>query len=163
MTIARTIRRLLLASFLLAAAFAWAQKDFPSGWGAPTPEQLGLKVRADFDGDGKPDTAQVLTDVNKRAVAVMAYTTSNRRWSKLDSDTVKQAPKWRVRLVEPGSYTLTCAADDKHCAPGPAKLEYPGVAIVVEGQPDEVFFWVSQDRKFQHGLLSSPPPDNHTE
>lgn len=139
---------------VLMAAIAWAQKDFPSGWHAATLEQLNLRVKADLDGDGKPDLAQVLTDVNKRAVAVMAYTTSNRRWAKLDSDSVKEAPKWHVRAVDPGSYTLTCAADDKHCAAGPVELKHAGVAIIVAGQPDELFYWNAAKRNFQHGLLA---------
>lgn len=149
-----TTFRLLATAALLIPALAWAQKDFPSGWGAPAPEQLRLKVQADFDGDGKPDSAQVLTDVNNRAVAAMAYTTSNQRWAKLDSDAIKELPRWHVRVLDPGSYTLTCAADDKHCTAGPVELKHPGVAIVVDGQPDEVFYWDAANRRFQHGLLS---------
>lgn len=150
----KSIVRTMTVLILLLAAAAWAQKDFPSGWGAATPEQLGIKVTADFDGDGKPDTAQVLTDVNKRAVSVMAYTSSNQRWNKLDSDAVKEAPKWRVKAMEPGSYTITCDKDDRHCTPGTYKTEQAVIAISVEGNPDELFWWDAANKKFQHGLLS---------
>lgn len=147
-------RLLVIAAVAVFSSVVWAQKNFPSGWHPATLEQLNLRIKADLDGDGKLDVAQVLTDVNKRAVAVMAYTSSNQRWAKLDSDSVKQAPKWHVRAVEPGSYPLTCAADDKHCAAGPVDLKHAGVAIVVEGQPDQLFYWDAAGRKFQHGLLA---------
>jgi hypothetical protein len=150
----RTIRLFAIAAVMLAAALAWAQKDFPSGWGEPTWNQLKLKVQADFDGDGRPDTAQVLTDINNRAVAVMAYTSSNQRWAKLDSDAISELPHWHVGAIDPGSYTLTCAPDDKHCIAGPVKLDHPAITIVVDGKPDEVFYWDATMRRFEHGLLS---------
>ncbi|HYX70380.1 MAG TPA: hypothetical protein VE825_14690 [Terriglobales bacterium] len=147
-------------TLMLVALPALGQKDLPYGWHQPTKTELGkrgkqgLSLRADFDGDGKPDTAVILADDRGRAVGVFAFATSTSRWFKLDSDPVAELQHWSITLAQPGSYETTCAPDEADCKPGTVKLERPGIQSL-EGGKATLFYWDADAKAFKHAALAT--------
>ncbi len=156
MRIRYAILTLILA---LAALPALAQKDLPYGWHQPTKAELGkrgnkgLSLRADFDGDGKPDTAVILADDRGRAVGVLAFMTSTSRWFKLDSEAVAELRHWSIALARPGTYETECPPDEAGCKPGTVKLERPGIQSLLGGKAT-LFYWDAEAKAFKHAALA---------
>jgi len=155
------IRPVIIAlTLVLAALPALAQQDLPYGWHRPTKAELGkrgnkgLSLRADFDGDGKPDTAMLLADDRGRAVGVFAFMTSTSRWAKLDSEAVAELQHWSIVLGPPGTYETTCAPEDAACKPGTLKLERPAIQSLLGGQAT-LFYWDGDAKAFKHAALAA--------
>lgn len=143
----------------LAALPALAQKDFPYGWHQPTKAELGkrgnkgLSLRADFDGDGKPDNAVILADDRGRAVGVFAFMSSTSRWAKLDSEAVAELQHWSIVLARPGTYETECPPEDAECKPGTVRLERPGIQSLLGGKAT-LFYWDADAKAFKHAALA---------
>lgn len=156
MRIRYTIVMLILT---VAALPALAQKDLPYGWHKPGKAELGkrgskgLSLRADFDGDGKPDTAVVLADDRGRAVGVFAFMTSTSRWVKLDSEAVPELQHWNIVLAQPGTFETTCPPDDAACKPGTVKVEWPAIQSLLGGKAT-LFYWDAEGKAFKHAALA---------
>lgn len=157
--------RIFISILVLASAAAWAQQDMPSGWHKPTAQELGargdkgLTVQADLDGDGKPDTAYILTDDRGRAVGVLAFMGSTSRWAKGDSASVSELPKWSIVELPAGEYKTACdrGTDEYQCSTGigdSIKLEHPGVELTVKDGPTVAFFWDKQNELLEHALIT---------
>ncbi len=161
-----TRTRMTIGVVLLLALAAWAQKDFPSGWHKPTAQELGargdkdLVVKADFDGDGKPDTAYILTDDRERTVGVLAFLSSTSRWAKGDGEKIAELQKWAITELPAGEYKTACdqKTEDYECSTGVGdaiKLEHPAVKLTVKGGPTVVFSWDAASEGLKHALIAS--------
>ena len=158
--IEKLARVLAVAGMLLVALPVLAQKDLPYGWHKPRAFELGtrtrvaLEVHADFDGDGREDTAVILADDRGRAVGVFAFPSSTSRWVKLDSEAVAELRGWQIQLAKPGNYETTCPEDDAACKPGTLTLEHPGIDSFQKGKPHTLFYWDAEGKAFKHVALS---------
>jgi len=154
--------RIAIVTLTLAlnALPALAQQDLPYGWHQPTKAELGkrgnkgLSLRADFDGDGKPDTAMLLADDRGRAVGVFAFMTSTSRWAKLDSEAVAELQRWSIALAQPGTYETECAPEDAGCKPGTLKLERSAIQSLLGGKAT-LFYWDADTKAFKHAALAA--------
>ncbi len=158
-------RALTLSTVLLLALAAFAQKDLPSGWHKPTAQELGsrgdkdLSFQADFDGDGKPDTAYILADDRGRAAGVLAFMSSISRWTKGDSYKVAELQKWSLTELAPGEYKTACDKKTElyDCSKDigdSIKLEHPGIQLTVKDGPTVAFFWDAQNEVLKRALLA---------
>ena len=155
--------KVIFAAVLLLIIPAWAQKDVPYGWHPVRQAELApgadkdVLVHADFDGDGSPDTAQILADDAGRAMGIFAYLTSTSRWMKLDSDRPNEFKAERVAVVPAGSYQIACGnnASGADCAGGASDqlvLKLPGIELFSPAQR-RLFYWDAATKSFKDAVL----------
>jgi hypothetical protein len=166
------VRLLLLAQFGLVSvtivAFrpALAQDTLPSGWRKATlAEATGdwrkksstrfLVVKADFDGDGKQDTAELLVDLPGKRFGLFVKLAAAPDWQPLDSGQgdVKDLANIGIDGVKPGKYKTACGKGygDYACSHGePELLELPRPAVdfFYSESSDFIFYWNARANKF---------------
>jgi hypothetical protein len=151
---------LTIAAALLLTLPAWAQKDVPYGWHRLKPSEVAgraqneLVVHGDFDGDGKPDIAEILADDNGRSMGLFAYPSSTSRWMKLDSSKVENFNPRRIAVAKSGAYDTTCGntPDENGCKNGePAKLNlaHPAIDLSAPAGFHVYFYWDAATAAFK--------------
>jgi hypothetical protein len=123
----RALRCILIAVLFSAAA---VPQDLPQGWRRPTTSEVSDKwrakaptrfvtVKADFDGDGKADTAELLVNPSRHRFAVFVKLGSNETWQRIgDEIEVKWLGEMGINIAKPGKYETACGKgyDDSFCA-----------------------------------------------
>lgn len=162
MRIRYTIVMLILT---VAALPALAQKDLPYGWHKLSEAEMGWRepvrvfVHADFDGDGKMDTAIILADDRGGAEGLFAFLTSTSRWVKLDSDKVEGFKDKGLLVRRPGVVKTDCARrkNEDGCKDGQPEevsLSRPGIVLLTKADEDFVFYWDRESKTFKRAPLA---------
>ena len=148
-------------TLMLTVLPALAQKDLPYGWHELRGGELAgrnpksIMLHADFDGDGKPDTAVILADDRGGAEGLFAFLTSTSRWVKLDSGKVSEFQDRWIRIHTPGGILETDCAKKKNedgCKDGqPEKLTLtlPGVDLFTKLNSQVLFYWDRDSKSFR--------------
>lgn len=125
------MNKILLGLMLLLSMSAYAE-EFPAGLRLPTKQELAedpsrnesptkfAKVTADFNGDGKPDTAFLLVNVknHKRVLAVKLSSENSYEWKIIDKGEFDWSyPQMAISSSEPGeNYKTSCGAGLTKCS-----------------------------------------------
>ena len=159
----------LLAILLPLALFA---KDiFPAGWRAPTAAELGedsdwrdedptryLVAKADFDGDGRTDTARLLIHNTENKVGLFVMMSSGKGTHTLEIIEDRTQIEWLgMSVVGPGTYDTACGKGLLDCGKGePAKLHlrHPGIDFFKTETEEWCFWWNGKKKKFEKTPIS---------
>jgi hypothetical protein len=113
-----------------------------------------MVVKGDFDGDLKPDTAELLVNSSSTQFALFVKMGSTGRWQQLgDSVESRWLGRMGIRLVKPGRYKTACGEgyDDSFCAHGEPnflKLSSPAIDKFVEESVDSILYWNRSKKNF---------------
>lgn len=156
---------------MLTVSSVLGQDIFPKGWQRITQAEAAddwrqksrtryLLVKGDFDGDGKPDTAELLLNPSANQFALFVKLASSAKWQMLGEPfDVKVLDRFGINLVKPGKYQTACGKGygDYACAhgePNVLQLSAPGIGLFYTESSDSIFYWERKSRKFAEVLMS---------
>jgi hypothetical protein len=159
----------VLAAIIAPTAFS-AQSP-PTGWRpASASEASGawrkksptkvLVVRADFDGDGRADLAELLVDPTTGKIAVFVKLASTEKWQMLGEPyDLGYLDRLGINLVKPGKYETACGKgyDDSFCARGEPDylvLTHSAIDLIYTESSDVIFYWDRKNKIFQQIQMS---------
>jgi hypothetical protein len=154
---------LILLCLLSAKSFT---QELPKGWRRPSPAEASgkwrqksptrfLVVKGDFDGDGKPDVAEVFVNPSESRFSIFVRLHAVDRWQKAGHETeIKWLEEMGISLVKPGRYETACGKgyDDSFCAHGEPdylRLSANGIDFFVQESADSIIYWDKTNRTFQ--------------
>ena len=165
----KTILAVLLALFLPLALPA---KDVaPAGWRAPTAAELGedsdwrdedpnkyLVAKADFDGDGKTDTARLLVHSSENKIGLFVTMSSGKGTHTLEIIGDRKQIEWLgMSVVAPGTYDTACGKGLWECKAGEPKqlhLRHPAIDFFKTETEESCFWWNAKKKKFEKTAIS---------
>lgn len=156
---------------MLGACIALAQESLPQGWRRPTKSEASsewrqkspnryFRVSADFDGDGKIDTAELLINPATKQFAPFVKLAATQRWEMIEKPYELQVlDRFGINLVKPGKYETACGKGygDYACAHGEPKvlrLTNPAIDLFYTESSDSTFYWDGKDKAFRKVLMS---------
>lgn len=156
-------------SLIMAASLGFSE-DLPEGWRRPTRAEAGdtwraksptgfLSVKADFDGDGKADVAELLVNPSTHQFALFVKLGSS-AWRMLNQPgDLKSLDRFGIDLVKPGKYETACGKGygDYACAHGEPDyltLSRPAIDFIYTESSDSIFYWDDKQHKFVEVLMS---------
>lgn len=147
-----------------------AQDKLPSGWREPTPEEGSgrwrqksltrfLRVRADFNGDGKLDVAQILVNPSTNKFGLFVKLGTAGQWQLLRDFDLTFIGRYGIDDVKPGNYETACGKGygDWACAHGEPdwlQLSHPGIDLFYTESSDSIYFWDQPSKKFREVVMS---------
>ena len=163
----RAKRGICILLFATSSYLASAQSILPPGWRRPTPDEaVGawrrksptrfLVVKADFDGDGQIDVAEILrNDSEKDCALFVRLSGRDSEWKSL----------WQghcmdnvgISAVRPGKYETLCGSDPSGCDPATPKtvdLAHSAISLFFEGETSSFFYWDPNTKKFNSVPMS---------
>ena len=160
---------ILVALPMPLALFA---QDLPS-WRSPAESELGehsawrkedpdryLLVRADFDGDGKEDTARLVINdkENKMGMMVKLSTLGKAEPLLIETNSDKGAIKAiGIKIAKPGKYQTACGKgyyDCKNGEPEQIQLDRPGIDFFKYETANMFFLWNAAKKTFNEIYMS---------
>jgi hypothetical protein len=154
----------------LFSGLAVAQ-EFPAGWRRPFPVEIAdkwrqksptrfSKVKGDFDGDGKPDIAELLVNPSRSQFALFVKLASADTWQLLDKPCdLKSLGRFGIDVVKAGKYETACGKGygDWACAHGEPdwlRLSNPGIDFFYTESSDSIYYWDRQSNQFREVVMS---------
>jgi hypothetical protein len=154
-----------------ASCFAFAQGTLPSGWRKPSPVETSSdwrkksptrfrSIKADFDGDGKPDVAELLVSPSDKQFAFFVKLGSTEKWQMLGKPyDLTSLDRFGIDVVKPGKYETACGKGygDYACAHGEPdylKLSKSAIDIFYTESSDSIFYWDTTAQEFREVLMS---------
>jgi hypothetical protein len=128
-------------------------------WRRKSPTRF-LAVRSDFDGDGKPDDAELLLNTSSNQVGLFVYLTSTGKWQSIGEPfDLKSLDRFGIDRVKPGRYKTACGKGygDYACAHGEPdflKLSNPAIDFFYTESSDSIFYWDPRTKAFREILMS---------
>jgi beta-lactamase regulating signal transducer with metallopeptidase domain len=115
-------------------------------WRAPAE---GKQVSADFDGDSKPDQAELRLSIDGKWEALFVSMTHDPgKWTRateINNKEPRDAVQMEVSLVNPGTYATACSKGyGKPCKegePGGVTLKHAGVRYSQPESSSSIFYW----------------------
>jgi hypothetical protein len=146
-------------------------QELPSGWRRPIKVEASgewrqksrarfLVVKGDFDGDGKPDTAELLVNPLSSKFALFARLSSTNKWQLVGQAVdVKEFDRFGIDLVKLGEYKTACGKGygDYACAhgePDVLKLSNAAIDFFYTESSDSIFYWDAGAKAFREILIS---------
>jgi hypothetical protein len=163
-------QRGICVCLIALSGFAAAQ-ELPTGWRRPTPAETAgewrqksptrfLVVKGDFDGDGKPDTAELLVDARAGRFALFAKLDSTAKWQLVGNPSdLKSLDRVGIDIVKVGEYKTACGKGygDYACAhgePDSLKLSTSAIDFFYTESSDSIVYWDSATKAFREVLIS---------
>jgi hypothetical protein len=157
--------------FLVTFLFGAVAPELPTGWHRPTPVEAAgnwrnksgtrfLAVNGNFDGDGKPDRAELLVSSQTKQFALFVRLSSGGNWQLLDKPhAMGDFDRFGIALVKPGKYETACGKGygDWVCAhrePDWLKLVRPGIDLFYTESSDSMFYWDPRAKTFREVVMS---------
>jgi len=143
-----------------------------SGWRKPTKTELAghidwrkesktlyLTAEADFDGDGKKDTASLLVNDKKNKMGLFVILGRSKTASPLLLDVmeISHIQAMGIELAEPGEYETACGKGYFECKKGEPKvlkLKLPAINYFKEGSVSSFFYWDRKKKAFKRIWIS---------
>jgi hypothetical protein len=153
--------------FAAVPHLTFAQLTLPSGWRRPTTAEAAgqwrrkspngfLVVKADFDGDGQKDVAELLVEEKgKRGGLFVRLSGENSGWQSLHQ--FQGLFDLGIRVVRPGKYETLCGSDPSVCEPETAKaldLKTSAIEFFSYEKTSTYFYWDPKTRKFRAAPMS---------
>ncbi len=115
---------------------------------------------ADFDGDGKPDPAELLVNASANQFALFVKLASTGKWRLTDGPfDIKSLDRFGIDLVKPGKYETACGKGygDYACAhhePDFMKVSTAAIDLFYTESSDSILYWDSSTKAFRKILIS---------
>ena len=157
------IKHLALASFaILAAGAASAQiPSAPAGWTKPGDADLqganwnarqakpnrDLRVEADFNGDGKPDAAELLINRRDKTYALYAFINGASAPVQIVASRLEFLPTMGLATAAPGRFETACSKGldraDPKCERGEKFIttKFPSISYFMYGASSDQLYW----------------------
>ena len=165
----RAKRGICILLFATASYSISAQSTLPPGWRRPSPVEVSaawrrksptrfLIVKADFDGDGHTDVAEILTNESeKRCALFVRLSSGNGEWMTLWKGPAVELRNVGISMVRPGKYDTLCGDDPSACNPETPKsvdFEHNAISLFFEGETSSFFYWDRKTKKFNSVPIS---------
>src|SRR5712691_1804769 len=161
----RAKRGICIAWIVLTVGLVLGQNIAPTGWRRITQAEAAddwrqkhstrfLLVKGDFDGDGKPDVAELLLNPGSNRFALFVRLASTSKWERLGEPIdAKNLDRFGIDFVKPGKYETACGKGygDYACAHGEPDfltLSTPGIDFFYTESSDSIFYWDQRLGKF---------------
>lgn len=169
----------IVASVLLAAGALSTHDELPSGWRTPSASELAdperqaspkkfIQAVADFNADGREDTALLLSSRTSSAEALWVHMSDRDggyRWIKLDhlkggEGHPEAALTMAIDVEPPGVVAYACFDGAEDCNFGPdsgrpkLKLSSPSLMYFRLGSAASLYFWSNSKQRFLRVWLS---------
>ena len=119
------------------------------------------KVKADFDGNGKVDTAFLLLKSDNSCWSLFVFMTFYEdQINQVKLDEIEQKATYLsmgISQLEPGKYKTACGKGSWDCTPGEPEiliLKNPGINYFTFESANSVFYWNKALKKFRRIWLS---------
>ncbi|MDA8082532.1 MAG: hypothetical protein M0024_02600 [Nitrospiraceae bacterium] len=163
------LKRMLIALALLLPMELHAQDI--TDWRKPDNKELGsdyswrkeapelfLTAKADFDGDGKADTARLLINGKKNQMGLLVTLAAKRNASiLLEATDKKEITNMGIKTVKPGQYKTACGKgywDCKKGEPEILKLKQPAIDFFAYESANSYFVWDKKANAFKRIWMS---------
>ena len=147
---------------VLLPALAVAQ-ELPQGWRPPTvTEARGqwrnksrtrfLQVSGDFDGDGKPDIAELLVSSSSKQFGLFVRLSSQHNEWQSVHEADGPLDRLAIAIVHPRKYMTLCGSDPSVCAPDDPRsldLKCSAINFFSYGINSSFLYWDQKARKFR--------------
>ena len=144
--------------------------ELPNGWRLPTKNELSqeplrnnsstshIKVEADFNGDGRTDTALLLKSTSLLSDGLFVRL-SGESWQLISKTTKKLETPYNlgIRLARPNIYKTACGKGYKKCnnsSPAKLKLGLPGIFLFTFESARSIWYWDATTKEFKQTWLS---------
>jgi hypothetical protein len=164
----RAQRGICICALSLSALVA--AQDLPPSWRRPSPTETSdgwrqksptrfLRVKGDFDNDGKSDIAEILVNPSSNQFALFVKLSSAGKWQLVGQPyDVKSLDRLGIDYVKPGKYETACGKGygDYACAhgePESLKLSTPAIDMFYTESSDSIVYWDSATKAFREVLV----------
>jgi hypothetical protein len=156
------IRHIALATVLALSAYGAASaQTLPPGWTRATDADLqgpdfkarqakpgkALAVQADFNGDGKPDSAELLINKRSQSYALFAFLSGSDNPIQIVTSRLEFLERMGVAVSPPGRYETACARGldrtDPKCERGEKSIQtkHPSISYFIFASGADNLYW----------------------
>jgi len=164
------MNKFLIICILLSISTLSFAVELPKGWRLPTKKELSqeplrnksstknIKVEADFNGDGKVDTALLLKNTSNQSEGLFVRL-SGYSWQLINQIKKKVEIPYNlgISLASPNNYKTACGKGYGKCDNVDSltlMLNLPGIFLFTFESAHSVWYWDSSTNEFKQTWLS---------